>query len=251
MPKRVLVIDAIATHRICFAALLETARYQVETVATLDDPFRQPSDYDFVLVGLPKEQAGSFVSEVKAALEGSYAPILCLDRYPSMHRRLLVLRAGARDILPVDSPDELILAIVRRLIRQSEADHESQRRRITAASFGFSEAIAKDAKPARIACLGALGNVPSSLSTLLNHEFIQLHSLEDIQDAVGIQGVDGFLLDTGEERQALREILPELRDQTHLSPTPVMAVYPTGIPALATDALALGATEIVADVACI
>ncbi|MEM7718230.1 MAG: diguanylate cyclase [Pseudomonadota bacterium] len=43
--------------------------------------------------------------------------------------------------------------------------------------------------------------------------------------------------------------MPDLRDATHLAPVPILAVYPQDEPHMATQALALGATEIAPDTA--
>lgn len=249
MPKRVLVIDAIATNRIRFAALLESARYVVQTASGTSDVQGSPRDQDVVILGLPDERPGRAVTRVLAALQGAEVPVLCLDVKNEPLRRLLVLRAGARDVLPSKSPDDLLLSRLRGLIREGEAEREAERRRITAASFGFSEQVAEFGSHARIVCIGNLGPLADRLSSLLPHEVVHVPSefaLEE--DALSIVP-DAVLLDTGSERRALSRLLPDLRDRTHLSPVPVMAVYPEKRSNMAIHALALGASEIVSETA--
>jgi len=249
MPKRVLVIDAIATHRIRFAALLETARYKVDTASDCFGLQSNLSGYDIVLVGLPDDRPGELIATVAKALQGRNTPMLCLDSKNSPLRRMLALRAGAQDIIRSQSPDDLVLALVRSLIRQAEAEREADRRRMTAASFGFSDAIAPYGQRARIMVVGALGHLPERLSALLPHEVTSLPDGADVQDRLSSQMPDAIMLGLGEGRLSARHVLPELRDQTHLSPIPIMAVYPEGQPHLATDALDLGASETVLETA--
>ncbi|MEO1536798.1 MAG: diguanylate cyclase [Pseudomonadota bacterium] len=249
MPKRVLVIDAIATHRIRFAALLENARYKVDTIMAPQALKKPARDYDIVLIGLPDEGPARLITAVNQVLDRPKAPILCLDRKGSPLRRLLAMRAGARDVLPSKSPDDLVLALVRRLIRQGEAERETERRRITATSFGFSEAVAAFTAKARIVCLGDLGQMPERLSALLHHDVVNLPDASALEDAMPSAGFDAILVHTGQDAIALREVLTELQDNTHLSPVPILALYPENQADIATDALALGASEVAPETA--
>ncbi len=79
MPKSVLVIDAIATHRIRFAALLDSAHYTVTTAATTGELKGDLKAYDLVLLGLPEDQPGSEIAVLSKMLGQSSLPILCLD----------------------------------------------------------------------------------------------------------------------------------------------------------------------------
>ncbi len=248
MPKRVLAIDAIATNRIRFAALLESVRYEVQTAAHAAGFDGNPRDFDLVLLGLPNEQPGQAIAGLAMSLKGSTTPILCLDAKSTSLRRLMVLRAGARDILPSKSPDDLLLARVRGLIREGEAEREAERRKATAASFGFSEPANAFASLARVVCIGNLGQVPDRLSAMMPHDIAHLPA-ERVLTGGAEPGApaDAFVLHTGTDRKALSRVLPELRDQNHLSPVPVMAVYPECRPDMATLALALGAGEIIAE----
>ena len=244
MPKRVLVIDAIATHRIRFAALLETARYRVDTAADRHELESVRRAYDLVLVGLPDVRPGQLVADVAKILEGTGTPMLCLDGKSSPLRRLVALRAGGRDILPTKSPDDLVLALVRSLIRRGEAEREVERRRLTAASFGFADAGLSFQHRSRVLSLGDLGKLPGRLSALFPHDIVPVPEGADLGEYMTSHRPDAILLATGKDPFSLRRTLPELRDQTHLSPVPVMAVYPEPQPYLATEALALGASEV-------
>ncbi len=249
MPKSVLVIDAIATHRIRLAALLESAHYRVTSVPLVGELQGGLQDQDLILLGLPDNQPANALTALSNAPGCANTPILCLDAKRSPLRRVLALRAGARDVLPSKSPDELLLARVRGLIRESEAERECERRRLTAASFGFSEPKADFSKRASVVCAGALGALPDQLAAILPHEVVTL-SAEDLAEADMATSVpDAFVLGLAETCPHAESLLPDLRDRTHLRPAPILALYPEDRPEIAVRALALGASEVVATTA--
>ncbi|MEL7150429.1 MAG: diguanylate cyclase [Pseudomonadota bacterium] len=245
MPKRALIIDKIATHRIRFAALLEAARYAVETAQDCDALSADLLDFDIVVVGLPDGRPGREISTVAEGLSGTATPLLCLDQKSSPLRRLLALRSGADEILPRNAPDDLVLALVRSLIRQSEAQREAERRRVAAASFGFSERSQAFAPRARIICAGVPEQVADHVPAVLLNETITFTDRAELPNHMSQELPDLLLLGTGGDGSSLLNVLPEVRDQTHLSPVPIMVVYPDEHPTLAVQALALGANETV------
>ncbi len=247
MPKSVLVIDAIATHRIRFAALLESARYAVTTVSSIGEYVGDPKQHDLVLLGLSDEQPASSVASTLSALQGASVPILCLDTKGAPLRRLLALKAGARDVLPSKSPDDLLLARVRGLIREVDADREASRRQAAAAKFGLAEAPSGFAARARVVCVGDLGALPSNLAVLSTHDVSCLGAEECLGAGTEELEADAVLINAALGQQWLSKLIPDLRDRYNLRVAPVMAVYPQRFPNLATHALALGASEAVTD----
>lgn len=248
MPKRALVIDSIATHRIRMSALLEGARYFVQSASDVTELKGNALDFDIVLLGVPRRRLGHQITSLLGVLSGKQTPILALDSNPSPLRRLLALRAGAREVLSWKLPDDLILSRLRGLVREGEAEREAARRRLTAASFGFAEATQTFDRPARIVCLGPLGPLPAQLAAILPHEVITAANAP-YDNLPWSSKPDAFVLHTGSDNAALARLLSELRDETHLSPTPVLALYPDRRVAMATQALALGASEVVPDTA--
>lgn len=245
MPKSVLVIDAIATHRIRFAALLESAHYAVTSAPTAGDVAGGFQNHDLIVLGLPDDQPARVLSALSAALGRPSVPILCLDAKRSSLRRLLALRSGVRDVLPSKSPDDLLLARVRGLIREHEAERECERRRLTAVSFGFSEPRARFAAPAFIVCLGELGELPEQIAALLPHRVVALSESELANVDMTPTLPDAFILGMCEDASLAERVLPELRDRMHLRPAPILVRYPADRPDIASRALALGASEVV------
>lgn len=251
MPKSVLVIDAIATHRIRFAAILESARYAVEAVPSIGEYHGDLSALDLILFGLPDDQFGKTVSGLAEKLGPLRTPILCLDAKRSSLRRVLALKSGARDVLPTKSPDEFLLARVRGLIREFEAERECERRRLTAISFGFSEPTASFDAPASLFCLGGLGALADQLAAVLPDRVVTI-SREELSEAEANSAVaDAFILGIEEQDSDIELLIPELLDRMHLSPAPILTIYPKDRPEIAVRALALGASEVIESDVCV
>ena len=154
MPKCLLIIDPVATNRIGLSALLDAAHYSVLSAASADDARGlEQAVPDLVVLGIQADTPGQVIADFRAAKIAPDAPILCIDRDATPLRRLQALRAGAEDLMPRAMPDALLLARLRGLSREGDAERECQRRRMTASSFGFAEAAQTFDHPARIACV--------------------------------------------------------------------------------------------------
>lgn len=251
MPRSLLVIDPVSVNRIRLAAILESAQYAVATAETPQEASRLlEAEPDLVLLGVQTESPGKAIEEVRREPGLSEAPVLCIDSSPSPMRRLQALRAGARDILQRAMPDGLLLARMRGLIREGDAERECERRRVTAASFGFAEAARGFEARARVACVGELNAfpaLPSILAATTPHVFESL-SLDDVlRDDANGRGHDAYVIVSGADYVSLDALMPELRDRSHSRHAPVMVLHPADRPDIATRALNLGASDIAPD----
>jgi two-component system cell cycle response regulator len=246
MPKSVLIIDPLPIHRIRLSALLEGAQYAVVSIDEVAEATRRDQDVDLVVLGLSTAQAPTSVQATVRAV-GPDIPVLCFDADPTPLRRLLAIRSGVRDVLPRDCPDNLILARLRSLLREGEALRECERRRMTAASFGFAEALGDFTYRARIECVGVGVDVSALLGAALGHdvEFSDMDGV--IREAAAEMPPDVYVFQVADDPAALDLILPELRDRNYARHAPVLVIYPQDAPEIATRALALGATDIVPD----
>lgn len=164
-------------------------------------------------------------------------------------RRVIALKSGAHEVLPSKSPDDLLLARVRGLIRESEVERECERRRLTAISFGFSEPITDFEARATLVCAGALGLLPEQLASVLPHR-VQSLTTEDLAEPDLVASTpDAFILGLSEKDVAVEKLLPDLRDWMHLRPVPILTLYPSENPEIGARALALGANEAVENTA--
>lgn len=249
MAKSVLVIDPVATNRIRLAAFLEGAGYDVSTAQSVPEVDSVHTAPDLVILGLSDRPAQTIASLATLQIAVG-TPLLCLDSDPSPLRRLLILRAGARDVLPRATPDALLRARLRSLIREGDAQRECERRRVTAASFGFAEASADFETEARIACVGASAQLPSIahlLASTLEHHLDTLGIDEALRDDATERMPDAYVIVSGQDYLAVDGLLPELRDRRHTDHAPLLVLYPSDRPDIATRALALGASDVAAD----
>ena len=253
MPKCLLVIDPISVNRIRLAAVFEAAQYAVITAASAREvPVSGRCEPDLVLLGLQSRSPAQAIADLRGQAGLAETPVLCIDSDPSPMRRLQALRAGARDILNRAFPDALLLARLRGLIREGDAERECERRRVTAASFGFAEAATGFAARARVACIGDLSvlpTLPSMLAAALPHRF-DAPGLDDVlRDDVAGQYPDAYVIVSGADYLSLDALLPELRDRSHSRHASVLVLHPADRPDIATRALNLGASDVAADTA--
>lgn len=251
MAKRILVIDPIPTHRIGVVAELKRAHYDVSSTVGAGDMVQLSGDLDLIVLGTSGMEPARVVGSLPVTKD---IPILCLDNEAGPMRRLLALRAGAREMLPLRSAPELLLARLRLLIRESEANRELDRRSATAASFGIGmdEANARFEPARRIGCIGddACG-VAEIIAGITGYKTEALSWDQTLRETDKQTAPDAIIMSIGEGREdSLDQRLPELRDRNHSRHTPVMILYPSKASNIATRALNLGASEVAGAESC-
>ncbi|MCV6593200.1 MAG: diguanylate cyclase [Silicimonas sp.] len=246
-----MIIDSVPTNRIRLAAALEAAHYDVVAVEAPQHVLRMPGlSPDLVLCGLHQEPPLRALHAIKTAGLSPETPVIFLDADASPLRRLQALKAGAREFMSRKIPDALLLARVRGLLREGEAERECARRRMTANSFGFADAPAAFDAPARVACVispGVAPNLPDMLAAALPHRLDVLDMRETLRDAARGEDPDAYLVAPGTDDDALDAILPELRMRSHSRHAPVLVLHPDGDHDMALHALNLGASDIASD----
>ncbi|NNE88880.1 MAG: diguanylate cyclase [Silicimonas sp.] len=244
MPKRLLIVEPVATNRIRLAASLSAAHYDVETVSSLDDKAAL-IEPDMIVLGTgPDGLNGAEGALVPQQYQNT--PVFCIDSDPTPMRRIKALRAGAREVLGRNLPDSLLLARLRSLIRESEASRECERRRVAAASFGFAEARSDFRPSFRIGCIGAkedCARTVSLLSAILSHSVEYLSPDDVLREDASRHSPDAYVI-IAETAHALEDLLPELRARSHLRHASVLVVFPQEADDVATTALNLGASDI-------
>lgn len=249
MAKFVLVIDPVATNRIRLSALLEAAQYDVGCAADISDLRNLQREPDLVLLGL-SERPGRDIARLTTLALSENTPLLCLDSRPSPLRRLLAFRAGAREVLPHNTTDTFLRARIRGLIRDGDAQRECERRRVTAASFGFADAGSDFETYARVKCVGEHARIPGIVQLEASATSIKLETCgvdEALQDENSGRLPEAYIIASGGSYHALDALLPELRDRDHAHQTAMLVLFPGDRPDIATRALALGASDVAAD----
>lgn len=252
MPKTVLVIEPAVISRIRLSSILEYGQYSVATFATPEEARGMSKAPDLIIAAMSDASPSSVLHRISAAIDGDNAPILLLDSNPTPFRRLAALRAGARDIMPCEVADTLLLARLRSMIREGEAERECQRRRDAAASFGLAETPSDFDAKANIVVIdpnSALPGLVPALSASMSHN-VRNRAASDVLGDASDDLAEAYVLVSGADARVLDALLPELRDRSHSRHAPVLAVCPKGRPEIATRALAFGASDVADETAC-
>jgi two-component system cell cycle response regulator len=159
MAGRILIVDDQATGRLTLRVRLTEARYDVATAASgaeaLEILARSPADLVILDERLGDMGGPALCRRLRADPAMRDAPVLMLVGARDGAARIAALDAGAEDVLSRPFCDLSLMARVRSLMRVRETRVETQRRRATAAEFGFAEASTGFEAPGRIALVSA------------------------------------------------------------------------------------------------
>jgi two-component system cell cycle response regulator len=251
MPKRLLLIDPIPTHRIRLRATLRVAQYDVtsiDRIACAKNAVAADAP-DLILLNTSGAEPTQMLTRLEKALGATGVPVLCRDEDAGPERRMRALANGARDMIAAKVSIPMLLARLRGLLRDSEAEAELERRRLAAVSFGFSEANASFHAPENIVSvdIGGLGN-SQSLAVPDTYRHLKMTIGQLLDDGGQIAAPDAILLNVGEDgAEDLEAVLPEIRARGHLRKAAVLVLYPADGYHVAQRALNLGAAEISED----
>ena len=251
MPKCLLIIDPVPTNRIRLAAMFETAQYEVSTAGTDSDLASLASAKpDLLVIGLHNNPPLPVIRYIHAQGIPKETPIVCLDTVASPERRMQALSAGAREFMQRKTPDNLLLARVRGLLREGDAEQECERRRMAATSFGFADSHTDFTVAERVAFVLGPG-VADELKQVLARSVPGELDVLGVQDALSETWESGppsaYVIAPGLNDETLETVLPELRARGHSRHAPVLVIHDNARPELALRALNLGASDIAAD----
>lgn len=249
MPKRLLLVDPIPTHRIRLKAVLRAAQYDIVSVDRIACAAGaiEAGPADLILLNTSGSDPAEMMTRLRRAIGQSDIPVLCRDDEAGPMRRMQALSTGARDMVATRVPDRLLLARLRGMLRDAEAAAELERRRIAAASFGFREAGTPFEAAGEVICIG-LGSemLKETPPELRGSRRIRVLGREELlRDDTRFPTPDVIILNTAaSEMDQLDDLLPEIRMRSHLRQSSVIVLYPQGAYQLAERALNLGASEI-------
>lgn len=252
MPKRLLVIDPIPTHRIRLKAALRAAQYDIISIDRIAcaPGVMVSGPVDLILLNTSGVDPAMMMTRLRRTIGTVNVPVLCRDDDAGPVRRMAVLSTGARDMVATRVPETLLLARIRGLLRESETRTELERRRVAAASFGFSETSADFRNRGRVlfAALGKSIDIPVSdadFSRIGGYSVSKSSYSDLLRGDATEQEPDAIVLWVSNEGAALMdEVLPEIRMRSHLRQATVLVLYEDGIHDIAVRALNLGAAEI-------
>lgn len=249
MPKRLLLVDPIPTHRIRLKAALRAAHYDVISVDRIScaSGAMAVSQVDLIILNTSGAEPAAMITRLRRSIDQADVPVLCRDEDAGPLRRVQALATGARDMVATRVPDRLLLARLRGILRDAEATTELERRRAAAASFGFREAATPFERAEQVFCVnlgeGELDQVPFGLP--MSDRIKSLGREDLLRDDALLPNPDVIILNLAPNgAEQLDETLPEIRMRSHLRQSSVIVIYPQGAYRLAVRALDLGASEI-------
>ena len=252
MPKRLLVIDPIPTHRIRLKAALRAAQYDIASVDRIACASGAVASAppDLIILNTSGIDPSNVMGRLRQALGPGHAPVLCRDDAAGPLRRMKALSTGARDMVATRVPDALLLARLRGILRDHEAEAELERRKVAAASFGFREAPASFESAGQIALVSVGGSqILPDLGEVVGASRTTSVSVAGLMRGDELPQAPAAMVLFADNRDvdALDSILPELRMRSHLRRTSVLVVYPEACHPIAVRALNLGAADVAED----
>ncbi len=248
MARSVIIIDPLTTNRIRLAALLGRAQYEVSTAPSIAEASGSNLEADLIILSTGVAPLGERIARALCSLTGGRAvPLICLDDDAGPMRRLHALRAGARELLPRNSPEALLLALFRGLIRDTETARELARRRAMTRSFQLAEPRQDFLLAERVCCVSSSGDTAARLAAGLPDQDIE--TIVPAQILRQDPDADLHIVSVGRDAALLETLLPELRDRSQSRHAPLLVLYPPDLPELAVTGLNLGASEVAFDTA--
>ncbi len=170
-------------------------------------------------------------------------PVLALLPAPGGMSRLEALAAGAADVLESPYPTDLLLALMRKLIRDRDSDREVQKRRDTCRALGFADPAAPFAAPARIRLVARPGPEAGALVVALSRATAHRIDLQRPASALDAPPPDVLVMTDPSETRAR---LPDIRSWDETRHVGVLAAFAAHETSEAAAALDLGAHDAMA-----
>jgi two-component system cell cycle response regulator len=253
MPRKILVVDDLATNRIimkvkligaCYEAIL--ARDGIEAVQ-----FARSEQPDLILLDhmMPEMDGLSVVRTLRGDPRTQAIPIIMISAGRDEDAKLAALRAGVDDYLVKPIDDEGLLARIRNLLRASDQSDELRANLARLPVEGLAEAGASFLGLPRIALVSPRPERAAAWRQKLGPELPASFSLLSREEAIVRSG--GFDLyfiaaDQGNGSNGL-QVISELHAQPGGRHATICFVVPAGSQALAAMALDLGANAVLTE----
>ena len=157
MMGHVLIVDALATNRICLKATLSTAFYEVSQASNARDALSicQTDAPDLVIFGANTVDmnVADLVRRLDRLCPSPAPPVMVILAQDDAPARLNALQAGVADVMAHPLEDEELFARLRALLRQRRLDSDLVMHVNTASSLGFAEDPVGFSGPERAAIL--------------------------------------------------------------------------------------------------
>lgn len=258
MQGKILIVDAIATNRIVLKVKLASAFYQVVQASCVAEAAVLAREHNPELiisaVALPDGGAGTLCTMLRASSVTEHIPILAIGCRPNADTRMATLKAGVHDVILKPFDDTLLLGRVRSLIRAHNAAAEWQMREDTSRALGLAEPPG-EFEPISHCVFVTAGETKThgwaaQLRPLMRSK-LTCASAKDAMQAIENEAVpDIFVLVLPEEPQegiAALNLISTLRANASTRHAGVLVLQTAPNAALATNALDLGADDLMTD----
>ncbi|QDY69491.1 diguanylate cyclase [Qingshengfaniella alkalisoli] len=255
MSGRILIYDGIATNRILLRCKLSAACYVVSQATTPDELAREISQNkpDLILLDIDSDPGGKLA--ICSATQGTHnnadVPLILLATNLTPDLRVAALRAGAADILPKPVNDSLLMARIRRTLRQSNTASEIEARDITSRQLGLAEAGATYSSPGHIALISPNAQAAHAwsarLEPVLSHRLSVMTREDALTTTARATAADAFVIGASKEtyQDALR-LIAELRSREDTRGSAMLLLLEDASSDQVAMALDLGASDIMA-----
>lgn len=236
MAGRILIYDGIATNRIILRCKLSAACYDVMQANSVSDlaTIARRDAPDLVLIDSGNDpDAGIALCEKLARSQGGDScPILLIAGATTPELRAQALAAGAAELLGKPLHDDLLLASVRRLLRQKGALEEYGDRAEPGQQLGMMEAACEIEAPARIALVAPSDDIGLAWQSAMQRQSSLALNLISVDQALAPwpedTAPDIFVIaaGNGKARSGLR-LLADLRSRTDTRNSGIILVMDT------------------------
>ncbi|SFE45551.1 response regulator receiver modulated diguanylate cyclase [Sulfitobacter brevis] len=258
MQGKILIVDGITTNRIALKVKLACAYYSVIQATSLAEAVtsarKSPPDLIITSLTLPDGSAADLCRRLSASIKTASLPVLAIGPDPSEETRIATLAAGAEDVMHTPIDDLLLLGRIRSLIRAHNTALEWHMRDDTSRALGLSEPAAEFG-PAGSCCLIGpdLGKLKAWAITL--RPLIHLKLTQALPEHAGKRSdastpPDIYVLvvpGEPEKDAATLRLISALRASPHTRHAGILVLQTKTDPALAANALDLGADDLMTD----
>lgn len=251
MPRKVLIVDDLATNRIimkvkligaCYQAILARDGTEAVQLARSEQPDLVLLDYH-----MPGLDGLAVVRALRADFRTQAIPVIMVSANRDAEAKLAALRAGVDDFLVKPLDDDVLLARIRNLLRASDQSDELNNHIARIPSLGLAEAGAAYVSPPRIALVSHRPDRAARWRGRLGPELHAAYMILTREEAISrANGFDLYLIDAdlGNGANGL-QLISELRAQSGGRHSVICLVAPPGAQSLAAMALDLGANAVV------
>lgn len=250
MSGRILIIDSLAVNRIILRVKLSAWYYDVVQAETAEQALKvlQTEKIDLIVVStsLTDMSTSGFLTCLQKELKAiPVPPVVVIQKTPDQAQKNRALLRGAQAVLTRPVDEVLLLAHIRSLLRNRDAETDLGFQASSTGEFEFSEAAANFSHQPRIAVMSDC-DIPSLKQPLETLDGVQIVYTSDTLLRQASENTDVYVLFEDPKTAGIGlSMLAELRSRTVSRHAAILYVASNGQKNAAVHALDLGASDIV------